>query len=258
MSNLNGKGSGGSFSGITIDGQYSDWAYYPHNTIEYATAGTQSNRVDSEAALWADNSTLYGHVETAMPAHLGSEGGDFLAAVSIAFNGDRDYKQTPSDGNFYPKFYTVDDQGNITVLNEGSRLPQGTSTVYIADTRTDFSSRNYNDLRDDEKFGKMIVTVSGDKMDAEFDLDLNKVGAYIGQDPNSLKTIEIQWGRLGQQWTSISGTSTAPFAGVGLCCAAVAGTLLYRRRKNGASAAPAEGLAATGSAAGGKDPQDRR
>ena len=258
VSNLNGKGSGGSFSGITIDGQYSDWAYYPHNTIEYATAGTQSNRVDSEAALWADNSTLYGHVETAMPAHLGSEGGDFLAAVSIAFNGDRDYKQTPSDGNFYPKFYTVDDQGNITVLNEGSRLPQGTSTVYIADTRTDFSSRNYNDLRDDEKFGKMIVTVSGDKMDAEFDLDLNKVGAYIGQDPNSLKTIEIQWGRLGQQWTSISGTSTAPFAGVGLCCAAVAGTLLYRRRKNGASAAPAEGLAATGSAAGGKDPQDRR
>ena len=258
VSNLNGKGSGGSFSGITIDGQYSDWAYYPHNTIEYATAGTQSNRVDSEAALWADNSTLYGHVETAMPAHLGSEGGDFLAAVSIAFNGDRDYKQTPSDGNFYPKFYTVDDQGNITVLNEGSRLPQGTSTVYIADTRTDFSSRNYNDLRDDEKFGKMIVTVSGDKMDAEFDLDLNKVGAYIGQDPNSLKTIEIQWGRLGQQWTSISGTSTAPFAGVGLCCAAVAGTLLYRRRKNGSSAAPAEGLAATGSAAGEKDPQDRR
>lgn len=258
VSNLNGKGSGGSFSGITIDGQYSDWAYYPHNAIEYATAGTQSNRVDSEAALWADNSTLYGHVETAMPAHLGSEGGDFLAAVSIAFNGDRDYKQTPSDGNFYPKFYTVDDQGNITVLNEGSRLPQGTSTVYIADTRTDFSSRNYNDLRDDEKFGKMIVTVSGDKMDAEFDLDLNKVGAYIGQDPNSLKTIEIQWGRLGQQWTSISGTSTAPFAGVGLCCAAVAGTLLYRRRKNGASAAPAEGLAATGGAAGEKDPQDRR
>lgn len=258
VSNLNGKGSGGSFSGITIDGQYSDWAYYPHNTIEYATAGTQSNRVDSEAALWADNSTLYGHVETAMPAHLGSEGGDFLAAVSIAFNGDRDYKQTPSDGNFYPKFYTADDQGNITVLNEGSRLPQGTSTVYIADTRTDFSSRNYNDLRDDEKFGKMIVTVSGDKMEAEFDLDLNKVGAYIGQDPNSLKTIEIQWGRLGQQWTSISGTSTAPFAGVGLCCAAVAGTLLYRRRKNGASAAPAEGLAAIGGTAGGKDPQDRR
>ena len=104
----------------------------------------------------------------------------------------------------------------------------------------------------------MIVTVSGDKMDAEFDLDLNKVGAYIGQDPNSLKTIEIQWGRLGQQWTSISGTFTAPFAGVGLCCAAVAGTLLYRRRKNGASAAPAEGLAATGGAAGEKDPQDRR
>lgn len=258
VSNLNGKGSGGSFSGITIDGEYADWAYYPHNMVEYATAGTQSNRADSEAALWADSSTLYGHVETTMPAHLGSQGGDFLAAVSIAFNGDRAYKQNPSDGNFYPKFYTVDGQGNITVLNEGTRLPQGTTTVYIADTRTDFSSRNYNDLRDDEKFGKMIVTVAGDKMEAEFDLDLTKVGAYIGQDPNSFKTIEIQWGRLGDEWTSISGTSTAPFAGVGLCCAAVAGTLLYRRRKNGADTVLAEGPAAADGAAGKEDLQDRR
>ena len=178
--------------------------------------------------------------------------------MSIAFNGDRAYKQNPSDGNFYPKFYTVDGQGNITVLSEGTRLPQGTTTVYIADTRTDFSSRNYNDLRDDEKFGKMIVTVAGDKMEAEFDLDLAKVGAYIGQDPNSFKTIEIQWGRLGDEWTSISGTSTAPFAGVGLCCAAVAGTLLYRRRKNGAGTVLAEGPAAADGAAGKEDLQDRR
>lgn len=75
VSNLNGKGSGGSFSGITMDGSYDDWAYYPHNTVEYATAGTQSNVADSEAALWADGSSLYGHVESTMPAHLASQGG---------------------------------------------------------------------------------------------------------------------------------------------------------------------------------------
>lgn len=242
VSNLNGKGSGGSFSGITMDGSYDDWAYYPHNTVEYATAGTQSNVADSEAALWADGSSLYGHVESTMPAHLASQGGDFLSAVSIAFNGDRAYKQNPSDGNFYPKFYTVDEQGNITVLNEGTRLPQGTTCVYIADTRTDFSSRNYNDLRDDEKFGRMYVTVAGDKMEAEFELDLTKVGAYVGQDPSTFNTVEIQWGRMGQQWTSVSGTSTSPFVGVGLCCAVAAGTLAYRRRKDG----PAGGEAPLG------------
>ena len=231
VANLNGQGSGGSFSGIVIDGSYDDWAYYPHNMVEYATSGTQSNIADSEAALWTSGSTLYGHVVSTMPAHVQSKGGDLLGAVSIAFNGDHGYKGNPSDGNFYPKFYTVDDKGNITVLNDGTRLPEGTTTVYIADARTDFSSRNYNDLRDDEKIGKMIITVSGDKVEAEFDLDLDKVASYVGQDASSFNTIDIQWGRLGQQWTSYSGTSTEPFVGISLCLAVVAGSLLYRRRE---------------------------
>ena len=232
VANLHGQGSGGSFSGIVIDGSYDDWAYYPHNMVEYATSGTQSNIADSEAALWTSGSTLYGHVVSTMPAHVQSKGGDLLGAVSIAFNGDHGYKGNPSDGNFYPKLYTVDDKGNITVLNDGTRLPEGTTTVYIADARTDFSSRNYNDLRDDEKFGKMIITVSDDKVEAEFDLDLDKVGKYVGQDASSFNTIDIQWGKLGQQWTSYSGTSTDPALGVSLCLGVVAGSLLYRRRKD--------------------------
>ena len=78
----------------------------------------------------------------------------------------------------------------------------------------------------------MIITVSDDKVEAEFDLDLDKVGKYVGQDASSFNTIDIQWGKLGQQWTSYSGTSTDPALGVSLCLGVVAGSLLYRRRKD--------------------------
>ena len=55
---------------ITYDGLkglYGDWDRYPHTTIEYATAGTHYQIVDSKGALYCDGgSTLLGHVVTTM------------------------------------------------------------------------------------------------------------------------------------------------------------------------------------------------
>lgn len=231
ITNLNGQGSGGSFGGdIVIDGSYGDWAYYPHSIIEYATAGTQSRVEDSEGALYSKDGMLYAHVYTTMPAHTDVEsGGEFLAAVSVAFNNDREYKAYPQDGNFYPKFFTVDDAGNITVVNEGTHLDNGTYTFYIADTRTDFSSRNYNDLADSEVFGEMKVTVGEGKDEMEFQIDLRKVADYIGADANDFKLIESQFGRLGQQWISTAGTSSGPLVGIGLGLGTVACVLGWRK-----------------------------
>lgn len=231
ITNLNGQGSGGSFGGaIVVDGQYGDWAYYPHSIIEYATPGTQSGVADSEGALYSQDGMLYAHVVTTMAAHTGSEsGGEFLAAVSVAFNGDRDFKEYPSDGNFYPKFFTVDADGSITVVNEGTHLPNGTYDFYIADIRTDFSSTNFNDLDESEYFGNMKVTIQDGKDEMEFQVDLVKLANYLGADANDFHIIEAQFGRLGQQWISTAGTSTAPFVGIGLGLACVAGVLGYRR-----------------------------
>jgi hypothetical protein len=227
-------GSGGNVTQtepIVIDGSYSDWDGYQHERIDYATAGTQETVVDSEGALYSDGTKLYAHVETTMPAHLNAKGGDFLAAISVAFNGDRAYKSYPSDGNFYPRIIAVGTDGTITTLNEGTRLENGTYTFYICDTRTASGSTVFAELADSEIFGTMMVTVNGVCDQMEFELDLEKVAAYIGADATDFQQIDVQFGRLGQKWLSVAGVSAGPWVGVALCLLTVGGGMLFRRRR---------------------------
>jgi len=211
------------FNGIVVDGKYDDWKWYPHELIEYATAGTQAHETDSEGALYTEDGKLYAHVSTDMPAHLQAQGGEFLAGISIAFNGDRSYKSTPDQGNFYPQI--IDENGNV--VNEGTRLEKGTHTFTICDTR--------NTNPDRPIFGTMKVTVNGECDEMEFELDLEKVAEYIGCDPQDFQLIEAQFGRLGQKWISIAGTPTGAWLGIGLCLAAVGGVYavdVRKKRKN--------------------------
>ncbi len=113
------------YDGVVIDGIYGDWDAYPHSLIEYATPGTQVSEPDAEGALYYADRRVFGHVSTAMPEHLSFQSGDFLAAISIAFNGDRSYKDTPDKGNFYPRVIDIDENGTVSVLNEGTRLENG-------------------------------------------------------------------------------------------------------------------------------------
>ena len=79
--------------------------------------------------------------------------------------------------------------------------------------------------------GLMKVSVNGVKDEMEFELYVDKVAKYIGADPNDLRTVEAQFGRLGQKWLITSGASSGPLLGVGLCLAAVAGGGLWYVRK---------------------------
>ncbi len=218
---------------IVVDGMYDDWTGYPHTEIQYDRAGIQHHDVDGEAALWSDGGILYGHVVTEHPDHVLEMGGEFMAAVTIAFNGDRDYKEYPHDGNFYPRILALGADGSITTLNEGTVLPEGTYTFYIFDTRTDpeyqFGHEDENgtwhsataaELKENA-FGTMKVTVSADKNEMEYDLDLRKVADYIGQDADDFKLIEAQYGRIGQQWVQTAGTPTGAALGVALAVGAV-------------------------------------
>lgn len=225
------------FNGIVIDGKYDDWKWYPHEIISYATAGTQEHVVDSQGALYTEDGVLYVHVSTNMPAHLNSKGGDLLAGISIAFNGDRDQKGTPDQGGFYPKI--MDDNGNV--LGEGTRLENGTYTFHIFDTRTDpFGGRQdengnwYTPTLEQvlsESFGTVKITVNGEKDEIEFELDLEKVAEYIGCSSEDFQLIEAQFGKLGQQWFSLAGTPTGAWMGIGLCLATVGGVYAVDARK---------------------------
>jgi hypothetical protein len=225
VSNLQGGGGNvGGFSGIVIDGAYDDWVSYPHSIIEYATPGSQAPQTDSQGALYFEEGKLYGHVMTTMPEHLASQGGDFLAAIDIAFNGDREQKGFFEEGNFYPCMFTEDGQ----MVNEYTRLEPGVHTFRICDIRT---------LGDPERqvFGTMKVTVDENRLcdEMEFDLDLEAVAERQGCTVNDLRTIEARFGRFGS-WITISGASSGALLGVTLCCGVTAGTLFRRRKRGGA------------------------
>lgn len=116
---------------ITYDGLkglYGDWDRYPHTTIEYATAGTHYQIVDSKGALYCDGgSTLLGHVVTTMPNHVDKEkdaGGEFMSAVTIKFNNNE--KQV-----FSPRLVSVDEAGNINWNTPNGGYEDGTYEFYI-------------------------------------------------------------------------------------------------------------------------------
>ena len=218
VANLSGGGGTGSFDGIVIDGQYSDWDNYPSTQIQYATAGTQEHVTDARAALYAEGGVLYGHVSTTMPVHLDSKGGALLDAISITFNGDREYKGYPTEGNFYPVIRRQD--GSNEILNDRTRLENGTYTFEILDGRTAGNNP--------QVYGTVVITVNGYQDEMEFTLDLEKVAEYTGMDVRDMKLIEAQFGKLGQEWVSTGGTSSGPWL---VLAAAPAVALLCSRRR---------------------------
>lgn len=229
--NLDGSsGNVEEFSGIVYDGEYSDWDGYPHTLIQYATAGTQATVPDGEIAIYADGTTLFGHTVTVYSSHLVG-GGDLAYAITIAFNGDRNYKSTPSEGNLYPYLVAVDEAGNISYPNIGN-LPNGTYEYYIMDSRSWHSSTNINNLQgNDMIFGRITITIEDSREECEYAIDLEKVAEYTGCDVGDLQLIEAQFGRIGQQWASCAGTSTGAMLGVMLCLMFIGVVLFVRKRR---------------------------
>ena len=93
-----------------------------------------------------------------------------------------------------------------------------------------------------------MITIADGQQDMEWEMDIPTLAANLhsggGQsketvsiDPNDIKKFSAQYGRLGQEWVTTAGTSTAPFLGIGLCIAAVGAVYGWRRYKRNAAAA---------------------
>ena len=222
---------------ITYDGLkglYGDWDRYPHTTIEYATAGTHYQIVDSKGALYCDGgSTLLGHVVTTMPNHVDKEkdaGGEFMSAVTIKFNNNE--KQV-----FSPRLVLVDEAGNINWNTPNGGYEDGTYEFYIFSTHDAWNNAGniYEDSinrENSEWYGKMTITVkNGVQDECEFYLDLEKVAKKFGCDASDFKRIDAQFGRLGQQWITTAGASSGAWLGLILCVGVTAGVLVYQKKK---------------------------
>lgn len=236
-------GTAGDFSGIVYDGLYGDWNAYPHTLIQYATSGTNVQCPDGEGALYLDGSTLYGHVVTVMDPHVISErGGEFTSAVSVCFNGQRGYNGDKT-WNLYPRIVAVAQDGTIDWNPQTKDLANGTYEFYMADIRGEYNTselNNISDLADYEKFfGKMTVTVGDNKDEMEFYIDLEQVAAFLSHYSNTtieasdFKLIEVQFGRIGNEYLSAAGTSSGPYLGVVLAMGVSLIVLLKKRKCNG-------------------------
>ncbi|MGN0160943.1 MAG: Firmicu-CTERM sorting domain-containing protein [Lachnospiraceae bacterium] len=221
--NLNpGTGNvAGEFNGVVYDGLYGDWAAYPHTTIQYATSGTQEGVVDAEAALYAGNDGIYGHVVTMMSVHRAQAGGEFTSAVGIRLN---------SDLYFWPNMVAVDAAGNINWNPQKSGLPEGTYEFYMVDSQGWGGAPNINDMPGNAVYGKMMITIGASSDETEFVLDPNALAQKFGIDATDIKTVEANFGRIGHQWVETAGASTGSWLGI-LLCLGMTGVVLYRRKK---------------------------
>ena len=227
--NLVAEEEKGSFTGIVYDGLYGDWKYYPHQLIGYATAGTQENVVDGEGALYTDGDTLFGHVKVVMNAHMNEWSTLFTQAVTFQF-GEADSLV------LYPRFITVDANGNINWNPEFYHLANGTYEYYISSTDAWGNSANISNLTDGDKgklYGKMMVTITDTSRECEFYLELDQVAEKLGCSPEEFKVIKAQFGRIGQQWLITAGASSGALLGVFICLASVAGVLGFRKIRKG-------------------------
>lgn len=224
---------GDGFSGITYDGNYDDWLYYPHEVIEYAGAGTTENVPDAEGALYSADGILYGHVVTYMEAHLPEGGGEFSAGITIMLN---DSWNTC----YYPQLVAVDGAGNINYSPQLSGLSQGTWQFYLIDAQGGKTASNISQWTDPASpytygenavYGQMAITVGPSKDEMEYWIDIAAMAKKFNMEADNIKTLSAQYRRIGEKWLMTAGTSTGPLLGVALCASVAACGVIRRKRQ---------------------------
>lgn len=205
------------FKGIVYDGLYGDWDFYPHSLVQYSTPGGQGG--DAEAALYIEDTTLFGHVWTTY-IHNHNEFSPFYIRIN-----EDDSKKI----GFMP--VVADENGNITVLSDLKNLARGTYEFYIWDQSAGTDITNIND-DNVPIYGKMHVTIGASEDEMEFSIDLEKLAEYFDMDVTDMKMIQAQYIVIGTEWATIAGTSSGPVLGIVICILAVAGVLVFKNRKS--------------------------
>lgn len=214
------------FNGIQYDGAYSDWDYYPHHLIEYATNGTH-DASDAEGALYTKDTTLYGHVRVL----IDKKGNNEFSPFCIRIN-----ESEKTTLNFRLCFADEDGELNLDPSSIDN-LEAGTYELYIRDYQDGSTINNVNNP-ECPVYGKAYITLRktangsfiSDEM--EYQIDLKKVAAHFNMDDTDMKLIQAQYIEIGDEWISIGGTSTGTWLGISLCVAVVLGVLVYRKRKS--------------------------
>jgi uncharacterized protein (TIGR04145 family) len=218
-----GSGASAGNSDIKFDGDYADWNNYPHQVIEYDTAGTSSGVVDAEGALYSDGDTAYGHVYTSNQKNLKMGGYEFTE-FNVRLNNDDSKRKMV-------RAVPENADGSLDWKAKDKMLADGTYTYYLFDIGGWGTSKNINDISPhDTVYGKMTITIKNGIDQTEYEMNLATLANRCGLSPNDVGAFSVQFHRLGNQWVSTAGTSTDPWLAVIICIVPTA-FLFERRRK---------------------------
>ena len=221
-------------SGIAMGDGYYDWEGYPHSTIAYS-----STDAEGSAGIFSDGKHIYIHEITSNSVDKSEYAGN-LTPFTICLNGD----QKVFENLIYLKLISADASGNTSDNGESdlSGLTAGDYTFYVADNNVawGFSNWNVNNPEDihHEIYGKAYVRVTETGYEMECDIDAAKLARVYSEkkgvnlDPTDIKKVEVNFGDIGPNWISWSGTSTGPVAGVAVAVILSFGSVyLIRKRR---------------------------
>lgn len=212
------------FTGIVMDGLYTDWDYYPHELIQYSTSGGAGG--DAEAALYFDDSKLYGHVMSWL--HMNERE---FQPFYIRINED-------DNMNMQMQLVGVDENGYIDENVQLEELDPGTYMFYLCDSSSG-SKKSRIDAEDAPIYGKLYMTVRQDANgnpisdEVEYEVDLEKMAKLYNIDISDMKIFQSMYINIGHkdQWVTIGGTSTGAMMGISVCVLTVAGVHMYRKKR---------------------------
>lgn len=189
-----------------------NWNDIPHTLIEY---NTYDEYDDARSAVYSDDSYIYFDIYSEMPEHLAEAGGEFTSGITVLFNEDW-------STSFNPRFVAVDDNGNMIWDPQLSLLENGDYHFYVCSRDAWHTSTSIEELHEmDLIYGDAYISLTENKDQMYWNLDKNMVANKLGVSPDELKTIGVQYLRLGEQWSVTAGTPTRPYTGIVLCISSV-------------------------------------
>lgn len=189
-----------------------NWNDIPHTLIEY---NTYDEYDDARSAVYSDDSHIHFDIYSEMPEHLAEAGGEFTSGITVLFNEDW-------STSFNPRFVAVDDNGNMIWDPQLSLLENGDYHFYVCSRDAWHTSTSIEELHEmDLIYGDAYISLTENKDQMYWNLDKNMVANKLGVSPDELKTIGVQYLRLGEQWSVTAGTPTRPYIGIILSISSV-------------------------------------
>ena len=209
---------------LSIDGTYGDWERYPHQLIEYDTAGTSHLFVDAEGAIYSSGDKTLGHTETQCEDHVTEMKGYEYTEFYVRVNGSSQtmIRAVLDKGN-----------GNLDWNNDDTKnMPDGTYKFYLFDVGGWGATTDINNIsQGDTLYGEMYVTVANGKDQTEYVINSNALAKHFGMSASDVQTVGTRFHRIGNEWVETAGTSTSPYLGILLCLTPVLISYMIKKRK---------------------------